>query len=80
MNKMNQIKKLLDLIEQSEPQRGEFDELLDELVHNLVSREASDINNGGHESQVRYLVEALGAERAEAEIATAIEERKGCRP
>ena len=34
---------------------------LDETVHDLVSGVASDINNGGLEDQVKYLVEGLGA-------------------
>jgi hypothetical protein len=46
---------------------------LDELVHELASSIAADINNGGLEDQVRYLVEGLGAEHAERQIAELIE-------
>jgi hypothetical protein len=33
---------------------------LDELVHDLKSSEASDINNAGLEAQVEYIYEAMG--------------------
>ena len=48
---------------------------LDELVHELASSIAADINNGGLEDQVRYLVEGLGAEHAERQIDDLIEEQ-----
>jgi len=36
----------------------------DDLVHDLVSEQASSINNGGFADQARYLVETLGLEAA----------------
>ena len=41
---------------------------LDEAVHEAKSAEASEINNGGHEDQIRYLVEALGVAGVEEVI------------
>ena len=35
---------------------------LDELVIDMKCQEASDINNGGTEDQLKYLVEKLGEE------------------
>src|SRR5271157_3958780 len=46
---------------------------LDEMVHDLVSGVASDINNGGLEEQVKYLVEGLGAQDTERQIDELIE-------
>lgn len=37
-------------------------EQLDELVHDLKSSEASDINNGGLEAQVEYIYETMGTD------------------
>lgn len=37
---------------------------LDELIHDMKAREASDINNAGLEAQVEYLIESCGAEGA----------------
>ena len=44
------------------------DGILDELIHDLVSRDGSDLNNEGIPEQVAYLVERLGWQEAEAEI------------
>jgi len=53
------IEKVLSDIDKS----GEADTgLLDELVHDLVSKTASDINNGGDRSQVEYIISQLGPE------------------
>lgn len=41
---------------------------LDEVVHDVASRSPSDINNGGLEDQIEYLVGALGAKDAKREI------------
>jgi hypothetical protein len=49
---------------------------LDETVHELASSVAADVNNGGLEEQVRYLVEGLGAEHAEQQIDELIKERQ----
>jgi len=37
---------------------------LDELVHECGSSEASDINNGGLEHQIEFLIHRLGKARA----------------
>jgi len=41
---------------------------LDELIHDAFSRQASETNNGGLASQVRFLVETFGAAHARALI------------
>jgi hypothetical protein len=52
---------------------------LDDLVHDLASGVASDVNNGGLEDQAAYLIDRLGVEEAERQIAELIEgqPRKG---
>lgn len=35
-------------------------EILDEMVHECLSQDASDINNQGKEEQIRWLVDRLG--------------------
>ena len=47
---------------------------LDETVHELASSVAADVNNGGLEDQLRYLVEGLGAKYAEARLDDLIED------
>ena len=49
---------------------------LDETVHELASSIAADINNGGLEEQVRYLVKETGAQQTERQIDELIEERQ----
>ena len=49
---------------------------LDELVHELASSIASDINNSGLDGQVAYLVKEMGAQQVEKQIDGLIEERK----
>jgi len=41
---------------------------IDDLVHDLKSNEASNINNAGLSSQLKYLLETLGLEQAKKEI------------
>lgn len=41
---------------------------LDELVRELASSIAADVNNGGLEDQIAYLVVGLGAQPAERQI------------
>lgn len=41
---------------------------LDDLIHSIKSQEASELNNGGPEAQVKYLIEQLGIEGATEEI------------
>ncbi|WP_217924834.1 hypothetical protein [Miltoncostaea oceani] len=47
----------------------EDDEEALEATHDLISRGASDVNNGGVGAQVSFIVAHLGAEGAMAEIA-----------
>jgi Asp-tRNA(Asn)/Glu-tRNA(Gln) amidotransferase A subunit family amidase len=49
-------------------------EELDETVHELASSVAADVNNGGLEDQIRYLVEGLGAKYAERQLDDLIED------
>jgi hypothetical protein len=49
---------------------------LDEAIHELASGIAADINNGGIEEQVRYLVKETGARQTERQIDELIEERQ----
>jgi len=49
-------------------------EELDEMVHELASSVAADVNNGGLEDQIRYLVEGLGAKYAERQLDDLIED------
>ena len=44
------------------------DGALDDLVHDVASQEASDINNGGPDSQSAFLARMLGPAAALAEI------------
>jgi len=48
---------------------------LDEMVHDLVSGIAADINNEGVDGQIKYLVKEMGAQDTEREIDKLIEER-----
>jgi len=41
---------------------------LDELVHDLTASVAADVNNGGLEDQIRYLVDGIGAQHAERHL------------
>lgn len=47
---------------------GVSSEDLDELVHEVVSKTASSINNGGLEAQIEFLVDELGSYEVEKEI------------
>jgi hypothetical protein len=49
--KLAEIKKKLEPLTQS---------ILDELVHELKSEEASSLNNEGTDAQLAYIVEAMG--------------------
>jgi hypothetical protein len=48
---------------------------LDDLVHDLTASVAADVNNGGLEDQIAYLVDGLGAQHAEQQLDALIEER-----
>ena len=43
---------------------GHGDMALDELVSELKATEAAEVNNGGLDAQVRYIVDSLGLEGA----------------
>lgn len=47
-------------------QHGIGSEGLDEIVHQVVSEQATQINNGGLEAQLSYLIDALGPTQASA--------------
>jgi hypothetical protein len=49
---------------------------LDELVHELVSSVAADVNNGGLDEQVAYLVKEMGVQHTERELDRLIEEEE----
>jgi hypothetical protein len=46
---------------------------LDDVVHELAASVAADVNNGGLEDQIRYLVDGLGAQHTEQQIDEMIE-------
>lgn len=41
---------------------------LDEIVHEVVSRQATEINNGGLQAQLSYLIDAIGPAQARAMV------------
>jgi len=49
---------------------------LDEMVHDLASGIAADINNSGVDGQLRYLVKEMGAQHTERQLDELIEERQ----
>ncbi len=46
---------------------------IDELVHEFAASIAADVNNGGLEEQLRYLVDGLGVQHAERQLDELIE-------
>jgi hypothetical protein len=54
---------------------GKGESPLDDVVHDIKSEEASSINNGGPDGQVRYLVEQLGEEEALKQVRALMEDR-----
>lgn len=63
-NKPAKSQALLDAWMKVMKERVADEGVLDDLVHDLVSGQASSINNGGFPDQVRYLVKTLGLEAA----------------
>jgi hypothetical protein len=63
MNKKVSQKKLTELIKMVQAKVTEAG-ILDELVHDTASATASNVNNEGIESQVKYLVNNYGLEGA----------------
>jgi hypothetical protein len=49
---------------------------VDDLVHELAASVAADVNNGGIEDQIIYLVDGLGAQHAKRQLDELIEERR----
>jgi hypothetical protein len=49
---------------------------LDDLVHEFAASIASDVNNGGLEDQIAYLVAGLGAQHTERQIDELIENQQ----
>ncbi len=49
---------------------------LDDMVHEMASSIASDINNEGVDGQIKYLVKEMGAQHAEKQLDELIEERQ----
>jgi len=45
---------------------------LDDIVHDLKSQEASDINNGGAKAQIDYIIQVYGEEAGIKKIKEAI--------
>lgn len=45
---------------------------LDDLVHDLISNSASEINNGGLEAQIAYLLDEVGEVETEQAIRSAV--------
>jgi hypothetical protein len=52
-------------------------EQLDDLVRDVFSGRAADVNNGGLESQIACLVDAYGAVRVDAMLHAAAEAAEG---
>ena len=51
-------------------------ENLDELIHELAASVAADVNNGGVEDQLRYLVDGIGAQQTEQQLDELIAQRQ----
>jgi hypothetical protein len=64
-----QFARLQARIEASGGEEPGDDAPLDDLVHDLKSREASQINNEGLESQLAYILDRLGPDEAAEEVA-----------
>ena len=48
----------------------------DDLVHEFAASVAADVNNGGIEDQLRYLVDGIGAQHTERQLDELIEGRQ----
>jgi hypothetical protein len=64
------MSKVQDLI--TKCQETEASITLDDIVHDMKSAEASDINNGGAKAQVEYIIESLGEEAGIKKIEEAL--------
>ena len=64
-----QIERLVDKTEAA----GLEPEDLDEIVHEFAASIAADVNNGGLEDQIRYLVDGMGVQHTEQQLDELIE-------
>ena len=61
----NRDRELRDLLALAQ-QHGINSDDLDDIVHELISEQATQINNGGLEAQLSYLIDAIGPAQARA--------------
>ena len=64
-----QIERLVDKVDAA----GLEPEDLDEIVHEFAASIAADVNNGGLEDQIRYLVDGMGVQHTEQQLDELIE-------
>ncbi len=64
-----QIERLVDKVDAA----GLEPEELDEIVHEFAASIAADVNNGGLEDQIRYLVDGMGVQHTEQQLDELIE-------
>ena len=64
-----QIERLVDKADAA----GLEPEDLDEIVHEFAASIAADVNNGGLDDQVRYLVDGMGVQQTERQLDDLIE-------
>jgi hypothetical protein len=64
-----QIKRLVDKADAA----GLRSEDLDEIVHEFAASIAADVNNGGLDDQIRYLVDGMGVRQTERQLDELIE-------
>ena len=48
----------------------------DEMTHEFAASVAADVNNGGLQDQIKYLVDGIGAQHTERQIDELVEERQ----
>jgi hypothetical protein len=65
----DQIERLVDKADAA----GLEPEDLDELVHELAASIAADVNNGGLDDQIRYLIDEMGVQQTERQLDDLIE-------
>ena len=58
------VERLVDKADASGLKAEDFDD----MVHELAASIAADVNNGGLDNQLRYLVDGLGAQHAERQL------------
>jgi hypothetical protein len=46
---------------------------MDEIVHEFAASIAADVNNGGLDDQIRYLVDGMGVQQTERQLDDLIE-------